>query len=338
MNAGEFDGTSNWGLSFTIWNEVIRDKNNFSLEVKKSDEFGNIIYLHDKTIYNLDNEISFSDWIKRDIKGIKTFDAPQLTNPINVFPNHYYGNIANNSLGFYFNGGNNVNYNAENVSMFTSCYKMGHGISILPVNFMDSVSNFAARKLFIKSNWINDKDEYISPKSQTLETQEYKQWNIDSLVLSLFHIHSFQSSLRSISYENKKWDIKNEFFWMSKDEMMELSENKYFDDIYRDARSSDERYVYTLLHKEGLYEKLSPDAKGVLDMATELVKKTFDMREILHTEHPEYHLNTWDAGWYQIKLILKAFYPEDLKDFTKKYKEFEDRMRPLVYELGFLRK
>ena len=48
--------------------------------------------------------------------------------------------------------------------------------------------------------------------------------------------------------------------------------------------------------------------------------------------------NTWDAGWYQIKLILKLFFQDDLREFTKKYKEFEDRMRPLVYELGFLRK
>jgi hypothetical protein len=54
--------------------------------------------------------------------------------------------------------------------------------------------------------------------------------------------------------------------------------------------------------------------------------------------NPEYHLDTWDAGWYQIKLILKQLYTDDLKTFTKKYKEFEDRMRPLVYELGFLRK
>ena len=166
----------------------------------------------------------------------------------------------------------------------------------------------------------------------------WEQFQYDSLVYSLFNTSSNQSSLRQIKYKEKLWDIKNEFFWMSKSEIMELAENKFFDDVYRDARSSDERYVYTLLHKEGLYEKLSPDAKEVLDMASDLVRLTFDMREILHTEHPEYHLNTWDAGWYQIKLILKAFYPEQLKEFTKKYKEFEDRMRPLVYELGFLRK
>ncbi len=185
------------------------------------------------------------------------------------------------------------------------------------------------------ATWVNWYDEYMAPnESHPL----WNQFQYDSIIYSLFESKSNQSSLRQIDYKGKKWDIKNEFFWMSKSEMMDLAENKFFDDVYRDARSSDERYVYTLLHKEGIYEKLSPDAKEVLDLATELVKKSFDMRKALHEEHPEYHLNTWDAGWYQIKLILKQFYSEDLKNFTKKYKEFEDRMRPLVYELGFLRK
>jgi len=61
-------------------------------------------------------------------------------------------------------------------------------------------------------------------------------------------------------------------------------------------------------------------------------------RSKINSLFPESKMNTWDAGWYQIKLILKQFYADDLKVFTKKYKEFEDRMRPLVYELGFLRK
>ena len=48
-------------------------------------------------------------------------------------------------------------------------------------------------------------------------------------------------------------------------------------------------------------------------------------------------LDAWDAGWYQIKLVLKAFYTDELREFNTMYKQFEDRMRPLVYELGFYR-
>ena len=336
MNAGEFDGTSEWGLSFTIWIEQANDKKEeFTLFVKKSNDFGVIDYLFDKVFYNLDNYKSGSDFIKRNFNRENILiDLPKLSSSIKIGSGKNKSTSNTNSLGYFVNVSNNVMENTSGVYLLSSPAGRGQGIDILPKSFFDIITNFTSRKL-IKSNWINQKDEYMAPnESHPL----WQQFQYDSLVYSLFNTSSNQSSLRQIKYKEKLWDIKNEFFWMSKSEIMELAENKFFDDVYRDARSSDERYVYTLLHKEGLYEKLSPDAKEVLDMATQLVKKTFDMREILHNEHPEYHLNTWDAGWYQIKLILKQFYADDLKVFTTKYKEFEDRMRPLVYELGFLRK
>jgi hypothetical protein len=331
MNAGEFDGTSDWGLSFTIWDGPNDYKSDFSLMVKKSNEYGEIKLLFDKVIYNLDLIDRANPWVK--IKTLESVDSPTLKSALNI--GNKLKKISKSSLGIFITNGNNIFKNTSDVGI-QNCPSNNNqgGTDISKENFYKTTTLFTSRKS-IKPDWINQKDEYMAPNESHPLWQQFQH---DSLVYSLFNTSSNQSSLRQINYKDKLWDIKNEFFWMSKEQMMELSEKKYFDDIYRDARSSDERYVYTLLHKEGLYEKLSPDAKGVLDMATELVKKTFDMREILHTEHPEYHLNTWDAGWYQIKLILKAFYPEDLKDFTKKYKEFEDRMRPLVYELGFLRK
>jgi hypothetical protein len=54
-------------------------------------------------------------------------------------------------------------------------------------------------------------------------------------------------------------------------------------------------------------------------------------------EYPEYHLNTWDCGWYQIKKILKKYMPDELKAFRKMYKEFENRMWDGVYMFGFLK-
>jgi len=67
------------------------------------------------------------------------------------------------------------------------------------------------------------------------------------------------------------------------------------------------------------------------------VIKTFEYRELADDAHPEWHINTWDAGWYQIKLLLKAYMPDELKAFRRQYKSFEDRMREGVYTFEFLR-
>lgn len=339
FNSGNFDGVSDWGLTFGIFSNNKSDISNFKFRVKELNSQFEISYLYDKEIYNLDTDSEASIWVRRKTKGLRTNKLiPQFKNSIQIYEgNKSRGSILPNHLGYFFNSNNNISSNPINVAFYTNAYYGGNGLSVIKDNFLDCTSLFSARKLFIGKHCtpFNMKDEYKSPD---VESPVYKQWEMDSIVHSLFHIHSYQTSLRDIKYKDKLWDIKNEFFWMSKDDMMSLAESKYFDDVYRDAKSSDERYVYKLLYKEGIYEKLSPDAKEVLDMASELVRKTFDMRKVLNEEKPEYHLNTWDAGWYQIKLILKQFYQDDLREFTKKYKEFEDRMRPLVYELGFLRK
>jgi hypothetical protein len=192
---------------------------------------------------------------------------------------------------------------------------------------------FSARKLIV-SNWLNDKDEYMVPNEEHIE---YTQYVCDSFVYSLFNNSSEQSSLRQVTYKGKLWDIKNEFFWMSAERMKELADNNGYDNLYNDARTSPNRHVYNLLFgEERIYDKLSPDAKAVLDKATELVEKSIKMRMIMSND--ENHLDSWDAGYAQLKLVWKEYFSDDFKEFRQLYKNMEDRMRPLVYELGFLMK
>jgi len=333
MNAGEFDGTSNWGLSFTIWSDVTDNRSDFDLSVGSSNELGDVEFFTNKVIYNLDDKVEASKWVRSPLKGLKTFDAPQLSSAL-ACKQKGYSNLIENSLGYLGSTANAVYKNLTDVSIFSTGYSVGHGLSVIPKNFSKITTLFISRKS-IKPDWINQKDEYMAPdESHPL----WEQFQLDSIVYSLFNTSSNQSSLRQIDYKDKKWDIKNEFFWMSKSDILKLASEHSYDELYRDARTADERHVYNLLHNEGIYTRLSPDAREVLDMATELVKKSFPMRKVLNEQYPEYHLNTWDAGWYQIKLILKKFYPADLIEFGRKYKSFEDRMRPLVYEVGFLRK
>lgn len=100
-----------------------------------------------------------------------------------------------------------------------------------------------------------------------------------------------------------------------------------------------ERHVADLLFNQGLYEQLSPDAKLVLDLATDLFKKSMKKRIEIESDpaYEKYHLNSWDAGYAQLKIIWKEFFPQEFKEFKEAYKKLEDRLRPLVYELGFLK-
>jgi hypothetical protein len=124
---------------------------------------------------------------------------------------------------------------------------------------------------------------------------------------------------------------------LSKEDVVKLADSNNYDEIYRDSRTDKNRFVHNLLFgEENLYSQLSQEAKLVLDKATELFKISFSVRKDFANNLNQ--LNSWDAGYAQLKLLWKEYFPEEFKEFRQLYKNLEDRMRPLVYELGFLLK
>jgi len=244
-------------------------------------------------------------------------------------------------IGCMNNHTNNVQQNRVIFLVSDSIYANGN-MSISNENIDKVISIFNARKS-IKGNYLNDKDEYIAP-DETIQLFKFKipnplyvQYVNDSYVYSLFNNSSQQSSMNKVMYKNKEYKIKNEFFYMSKEEMKELAIKYNFNEMIEDININGlkERFVYNRL----LTTPLSPDALEVLEQGKELIRLTFEKRIELHREKPEYHLDCWDAGWYQLNKILKEYseFKDIHKEFRKKYKDMEDRMRPLVYQLGFNR-
>ena len=249
-------------------------------------------------LYNTDNLIELSK------------DIDNSTNGFGISLVFNSNNIDSTRAGVYFNNGTK----SSNMRM----------ISIGSDNLPKSFTYFSARRL-VESTWINQKDEFLVPNK---EHHEYENFVNDSLVYGLLH------SQNSVISSN---EFKNEFFWMSKNQMKELSDQHGYDNLHNDARTSSDRYVYKLLFgEERIYDKLSPDAKLVLDKATELVEKSMELRQVMAND--ENHLDSWDAGYAQLKLVWKEYFQEDFKEFRQLYKNLEERMKPLVYELGFLMK
>ena len=322
------DVADNWGISFSIWhNGETFEKNNFNYTLIDN-ENGEIVEIGNKVVYNIDGLKTANDWCKEPIKRLKSEDAPQISSAVKVKDNGR-GTIVPNAIGYFGSNSNNVDMNMQFVAMYSSCSSRSHGYSIIADNFDRCTALFSARKL-IEKNWVNSKDEYLAPNT---EHPAYNEFVNDSLIYSLFHSSSNQSSLRNVDYKGKKWDIKNEFFWLSNKEIENLSNTNGFTQTYNDARTSKERYVYNKLQTI----TLSPEAQDVLDKASDIVRNTFKYRELFNQEHPEYQIMNWDCGWYQIKALAKEYAKSDYEEFVKLYKKLADKMRPMVYTLGFLK-
>lgn len=336
MNSSHFADVKSWGLTFSIL-EKNKSKNDFIFDILDVMNF-EIVKISDKKIYNTEKSIPLSDWVREEIKnynGPKT-NLPHLSSGLKVVNKNVAKEISQNYLGSYIGLGNNVQRNDRGVTILSSTGVQGNAkvsLSIVKENFHKIVISFTSRKL-IDPNWVNEKDEYFAPNENS---EWYSQFKFDSIIYASFNNSSEQSSLRQITYKDQLWDIKNQFFWMSKNEMTELANQNNYNELYNDARTDSDRYVYNLLFGEQrIYDQLSDEAKDVLDSATNLVRLSFGMRRNFADDTN--HLNSWDAGYAQLKLLWKDYFPEQFKEFRDKYKVLEDKMRPMVYELGFLLK
>lgn len=330
LQASNFaDVAPGWAISFTIWSG--KNKINTVVDVKDIQNGRIIDIQYSKNIRMLEKSEKGLYWIKDSKKG-NTKQVPRFTSAINYDIRKSYDQKIDAFATIILDMGI-VESNLQRVAIMPSRSNANWSIvDITNNNFDRVVSYFTARKL-ITPTWINCKDEYMVPNT---EHPLYAQWQNDCIVYSLFNTASNQSSLRSIDYNDKLWDIYNEFFWLGRNKMLQLAEKhnnmELYDDVINHGKS--ERFVYEKLKTI----TLSEDAKAVLDKATEILEKTFPYRQEFSVTHPEYHINTWDAGWYQIKAVAKEYCKEDLKEFDILYKQFSDRLRPLVYELGFLYK
>ena len=332
FKAGHFSDVSNdWGISFTIWEcGETTDKSNFYFDLI-DDTGGEIKVVGNKIVYNIDGKVSAKEWIKQPIKGISIEEKPTFSSALSVKEGKNCNTKINrNALGCYSNMGNNVDQNQQKVSIFTSCDSSNaNGLSIMPDNFERVMTLFSARRL-VDKNWINWADEYLAPNESHPKWNEYVN---DSIVYSLFESKSNQASLRQIEFKDRKWNIYNEFFWMSKDEILQLASDNQLDECYNDARTAKDRFVYQKLQTI----TLSPEAQAVLNKANEIVRSTFLFRELFDGSHPEYQIMNWDCGWYQIKALAKEYGKNQLDEFNVLYKALADKMRPMVFTLGFLK-
>lgn len=315
----------------------------FNFEVKDISN-GEIFKVQDKKMYNSDNKVKASDWVRENIPARGgSHDFVKLSSALVVKPKNTRGTMIPGALGYMLNNSNIVEKNSIGVAMFSTTFSASNGLSILPNNFARVCMLFTARKL-IKPNWLTGKDEYLAPNE---EHEKFAEFSYDSIIYSHFHGSANQSSLRGIEYDGKPHNVFNQFFFMSAEEIKDLADEHSNEAVYSDVNGNGtERFTNKLLEQIELSNEvsLSAEAQAVLTTVKELTIKTFKYRKDFDKAKPEYHINSWDAGWYQIRgladWIIKNGLDKEVETLQEQFKQqfatLADKMQPLIYDLGFL--
>jgi len=330
FNASHFaDASSKWGISFSLWGSKGKkavSKNSFEHTLVDVEDF-QIVVRGKKTLYNCDGQTK-ANVIFGKVKN--TVVMPPIKSYVTI-DDAKEKKGCKDAIGYMNNHANNQ-MQQQVVFLASSVIGANGNQAILPENFYDATALFAARRA-VPQDWINDKDEYLAPDQKNPAFEQFKK---DSVVYALFNNSSQQSGMRKVKFMGKKYDIRNEFFWGSRDLMMKWANKENYDGLYKDAKAGEERFVSREL-TDGLYDALSPDARAVLDAANALLKKSISMRKLMSENSPEFHLDSFDAGYAQLKHVWKEYFKDEYLALRELYKEFEMRMRCLVFELGYLK-
>jgi hypothetical protein len=193
------------------------------------------------------------------------------------------------------------------------------------------------------------------------------EFNTDCLIWTLFNRGNLTASANDLEWNGKKWSIVNHFIPYTEAEVNAPGRFEsdfmvqYLDTLRqaspelsrgtegeRDGGLSAEVVGCIPCTEKGAYNApymataISPEAQAVLDAGRTLWQAYFahtDARSV----REEFKLNRPDVGWYQIRNALKArnasgdYVPVDFSTFEAAYKSLGDKLRPQVYEYGFLR-
>jgi hypothetical protein len=323
FNAKEFSGVKSWPLIFAIFEcGIPEDSNKFEFDILERQGL-DVVKLGVKTFYNTDILPSSKEWLKS--KWVEKTDNVTMVPTTNGFDipetnNGVKNTVKPNFIGFLHNNANSVQFNGQFVGLYTMPFASSHGVSFNSHGFWEAIMMFNARKL-IKLNWLNDKDEYLAPDEKN---EKYNLFKKLSLVRCLFSEGSNQTSWLTKQYNGTSYRIKNEFFPFKKGDLQQVLNLHPSIQIFDDFVTSDDRFVATLLWDDNLYSELPEVAKRILE----------EYKRIYLNRIIEMNDSTWDVGYIQIK---KQF-PNDFNLMDQLLDELDNLMRPLVYELGFLKK
>lgn len=294
------------------------------LMVRTEDGMG-VVKIGEHTYYNLDGKVKMSDWVRGELPKC----SPSVNTTDGIIcrtkkSGNARGTICVGSLGYFVNDSNGISSNAQYVILTSLPHSHGSGFNLLPENFDRAVSGFAARRLVVDNAW-NDTDEYMAPNT---EESKYAEWQKDCYIFSMFEHQSYQTSIKG-EVDGEAYDFANNFYPFTKKETYEVLGLDWKQNSKEETR---------FIRSSGKLDILTPEGQKVLDDFKACLKASASARPAYSKAHPELQVQRWDCGWRQLKGLFAEACPAEFAALKADFKALKDKMLPLVYELGFLKK
>lgn len=282
-NKGEFP------IGFLIWNlgkKVALEDQNIVLDVYSLD----VEKIGTKEIPSVSRSQFLSKWVERP----KTSRVmPPFSSAITpaLGKKDVRDRVADGFLCSHMVAGND--YQHQNNTYLLSGPAVSAGAySVTAENFEKSLVVHAVR-LVKKSNWLNDRDQWFQPNTDSLP----EEFVNDCVVWSLFASSNQAVAMENISYNGISYRIDNQLFPFLKSEVEEWDCS--LSTLSNSIQSRDHDRFAALWLKE---KKLSKESRAVLESARSVYKKFY--KDSSSLPWPQYKISKWDSGWYQIRRSL----------------------------------
>ena len=312
VHSRAFDGLKgNFPIGFLVW-DTSKKQPVTEIEVKILDRAG--LKLGQKKFQAISSHLFLNAWVKKPVE--QTGVVLPLSNAIKVSDNPRVKKLFVGAIGYLFAGNNDLQNAATGTLITSSIYtgRNGGGFYITHENLWQAAIVFAVRRL-IKPTWLNDRDQFLQPSQPLTDT-----FKSDCLIWMLFNTSNLSAGADGLEWNGRTWSLTNHFIPFTEDE------------VKAKARFPSD-YMSSYLAKQ----KLSSEALSVLDEGRKLWTQ-FHATNFPARIREEYKLKT-DAGWYQIRKALEANAGNAIVDFApfkSAYAELGNKLRPMVFELGFL--
>lgn len=315
VHSKAFDGVKgDFPIGFLIWDsskhEPVQQLNTIALD-KEGNSVG------EKSFYRGELRAPLSEWVIRpranraDVLPLKNAISPASSTK------DARGRWVDGAIGSLMCNGNDLQNAGTMTAVFSSVHAIGHagGFFVTRDNLWQAAVVFAVRRL-IKPTWLNDRDQFLQPSTEL--SSEFKS---DCLVWMLFNGSNLTAGADGLQWNNKSWSLVNHFIPFTE---QEVGASGRFESDFMS------KYLSTLA--------FSREAGEVMDEGRKLWRK-YHAASFERRIRDEFKLNRPDVGWYQIRRALEANADSEAVDFDSMrdaYAALSAKLRPLVYQYGFL--